>query len=203
MFDEYFRRWKERLLAPVARVLGGRIAPNTLTLLAALTGVLCSVAAWRGRHGVALALWWLNRALDGLDGTHARVHGRQSAFGAYLDIVLDFVVYAAVPIALAERAGDAATLTAALVMLAAYYVNAASWMFLAAILEQRQQGAAARGELTTVTMPPGLVAGTETVVVYSLFLLAPAHLTGLFAGFSLLVAVGVALRLHWAWRHFR
>lgn len=203
MFDEYLRAWKERILAPVARALGARLAPNQLTLLAAAIGLACCAAAWHGRHGVALVLWWLNRLLDGLDGTQARVHGRQSAFGAYLDIVLDFVVYAAVPLALAVPAGDPATLTAALVMLAAFYVNAASWMYLAALLEQRQQGAAARGELTTVTMPPGVVAGTETVVAYSLFLLAPAYLTPLFLVFTLLIAVGVVVRLRWARGHLR
>lgn len=203
MFDEYFRVWKERLFAPVARTLGSRVSPNAITWVAAVIGLGCSAAAWQGRYGVALVLWWSNRLLDGLDGTQARIHGRQSAFGAYLDIVLDFVVYAAVPVALAARAGDVATLTAAAVMLAAFYVNAASWMYLAALLEQRQQGAAARGELTAVTMPPGLVAGTETIAVYTLFLLAPAHLTLIFVTFSLLVVTGVVMRLHWARTHLR
>jgi hypothetical protein len=40
-------------------------------------------------------------------------------------------------------------------------------------------------------------------VAYSLCLLAPAYLTPLFAAFSLLVAVGVVLRLRWAWTHLR
>lgn len=201
MFDDYFRRWKERLLAPVARALGARVAPNLLTMAAAAVGVACVLTALRGRHGVALVLWWLNRALDGLDGTQARVHGRQSAFGAYLDIVLDFAVYAAVPIALAIHDGRPTTLTAALLLLSTFYVNAASWMYLAAVLEQRQQGAAARGELTTVTMPPGLVAGTETVVAYSLLLMWPAAVAPLFTAFALLVAAGVMIRLRWARRH--
>ncbi|MGD9902782.1 MAG: CDP-alcohol phosphatidyltransferase family protein [Vicinamibacterales bacterium] len=201
MFDDYFRAWKERLLAPVARLLGPRVAPNVLTVSAAAAGAACVVTAWQGRHGIALALWWLNRVLDGLDGTQARVHGRQSAFGAYLDIVLDFGVYAGVPIALAVHDGTSTTLTAALVLVAAFYVNAASWMYLAALLEQRQQGAASRGELTTVTMPPGLVAGTETVVAYSLFLLWPAALAPLFTAFAALVLAGVVLRLRWASRH--
>lgn len=201
MFDDYFRAWKERLLAPVARLLGPHVAPNLLTVTAAAAGAACVVAAWQGRSGIALALWWFNRLLDGLDGTQARVHGRQSAFGAYLDIVLDFGVYATVPIALAVHDGTSTALTAALVLVAAYYVNAASWMYLAALLEQRQQGAASRGELTAVTMPPGLVAGTETVVAYSLFLLSPRALPTLFAAFALLVVAGVVLRLRWAWRH--
>jgi len=67
-----------------------------------------------------------------LDGTHARVHGRASRFGAYLDIVLDFVVYAAIPMAIAWRHGTLSVAFAALALVATFYVNAASWMYLAA-----------------------------------------------------------------------
>lgn len=201
MFDDYFRQLKERLLAPVARRLGQRVTPNSLTWLAAAFGLTCAAAAGQGRHGLALALWAGNRFLDGLDGTQARVHQRQTPFGAYLDIVLDFLIYAAVPIALALHAGTAAALTAALVLVAAFYVNAASWMYLAALLEQRREGAQARGELTSVTMPSGLVAGTETVVAFSLFLLLPSLLVPLFAIFALLVFGNVIVRLWWARRH--
>ena len=125
-------------------------------------------------------LWIANRLLDGLDGTHARVHGRESQFGAYLDIVLDFVVYAAIPIAIAARQGTQAMAFAGLLLVASFYVNAASWMYLAAILEQRHEGATARGESTAVTMPPGLIGGAETVGFYVAFFLWPAYQTWLF-----------------------
>ena len=55
-------------------------------------------------------------------------------------------------------------------LVASFYVNAASWMYLAALLEQRNDGAAARGETTAVTMPPGLIGGAETVAFYAAFL---------------------------------
>ncbi len=201
MFDDYFRQLKERLLTPVALRLGHHVTPNTLTWLAAAFGLACAGAAWQGWQTLALGFWGANRLLDGLDGTQARVHQRQTAFGAYLDIVLDFVVYAAVPIALALNAGAAEALQAALLLVAAFYVNAASWMYLAALLEQRREGAASRGELTSVTMPAGLVAGTETVVAFSLFLLLPSWLVPLFAIFALLVFGNVVVRLLWARRH--
>ena len=37
-------------------------------------------------------------------------------------------------------------------LLIGIYLNSASWMYLAALLEKRQQGALANGEMTTVTM---------------------------------------------------
>jgi hypothetical protein len=64
-------------------------------------------------------------------------------------------------------------LAAGLALLGSFFVNAASWMYLSAVLERRGAGAAARGERTTVTMPPGLIAGAETVVLYTLFLVFP------------------------------
>lgn len=40
------------------------------------------------------------RVLDGLDGVVARQRNKQTDFGGYLDIVLDFTVYSIIPVAL-------------------------------------------------------------------------------------------------------
>lgn len=201
MFDQYLRQAKDRWLAPFARALGPRLSPNSVTWAAFVVGMASAVAALRGDLWLGLGLWILNRALDGLDGTQARVHGLESPFGAYLDIVLDFVVYAAVPVALVVAFGTPALMLAGLALLAAFYVNAASWMYLAAILEQRRAGAVTNGEQTTITMPPGLIGGTETVAFYIAFFLWPSHLTVLFSVMSALVLLTVVLRLGWARRH--
>ncbi len=94
-------------------------------------------------------------------------------------------------------------LAACAALLGSFFVNAASWMYLSAVLERRGAGARARGELTTVTMPPGLIAGAETVVLYTLFLLVPSRLAELFALMAALVYATVVQRLVWAWRHLR
>ena len=203
VFDILLRALKDRLLEPFARLLGPEIAPNAVTLLACLVGVGCGAAAWQQAYGIALALWAANRFLDGLDGTLARVHARQTDFGGYLDILLDFVVYTAVPTGLALGRPDAASLIACVFLIGSFFVNAASWMYLSAVLERRAVGAAARGERTTVTMPPGLIAGTETVVLYTLFLALPTHLRELFAVMGVLVYLTVAQRVWWAWRNLR
>ena len=52
-------------------------------------------------------------------------------------------------------------------------------------------------------MPPAIVAGTETVVFYSLFLVFPSYAFELFATMALLVLLNVALRLRWAWGYLR
>ena len=90
---------------------------------------------------------------------------------------------------------------AALALIGSFYVNAASWMYLSALLERRGAGARARGELTSVTMPEGLVGGTETIVFYTLFFLWPKHLVVLFLLMTALVVVTVVQRLLWAMQH--
>lgn len=200
MFDHLLRALKDRLLAPLARWIGPGVSPTTISMLAFAAGLGAGWAVIAHRSGVGLVLWFLNRLLDGLDGTHARMHGSQSDLGGYLDIVLDFVVYAVLPVAIAVADGSRALTLACAVLLGAFVVNSASWMYLAAILERRQAGAAARGELTTITMPPGLVAGAETIVFYALFLIVPAWRLTLYWAMSALVGVNVVQRLWWARR---
>jgi phosphatidylglycerophosphate synthase len=164
-------------------------------------GVVAAVAAWQQAYVVALALWALNRVLDGLDGTVARMHGKQSDLGGYLDIVLDITVYALIPLALAFGINSADVYMSLAFLLGTFYVNGASWMYLAALLEKRRHGAAMQGELTTVTMPGGLIEGTETIIFYTLFLLLPVYLPALFTIMGVLVIFTAGQRLVWASRH--
>jgi phosphatidylglycerophosphate synthase len=131
------------------------------------------------------------------------VHARVTHLGAYLDIVLDFVVYAAIPVALVVAGRQYDLALAGVFLLASFYINAASWMYLSALLEARGEGAAAHGETTSATIPTGIVAGTETVVFYTLFFLMPSRQAMLFTLMALLVLVNVAVRLHWANRRLR
>lgn len=199
MLDHRLRGYKDRLLRPLA-LAWGRVSPSSVTLLALVVGLTAAVLAARQMYALALALWLLNRILDGLDGLLARVTDQQSDFGGYLDIVADFVVYAALPIGLFLGRATAGLGVNLALLLGSFYVNAASWMYLSAILEKRQAGAGARGELTTVTMPAGLVGGAETILFYSAFLIWPGALRWLFLVMAALVRLGVFQRLWWARR---
>ncbi len=203
MFDEWFRIRKERWFGPLAQWLGTWCSPLALTLLALLVGIAAAVAASQSAWRLAFALWITNRLLDGIDGTVARLHNRQTDMGGYLDILLDFIVYALMPIGIALAFDVRTSWLASSVLLASWFVNAASWMYLSAVLERRGAGASSRGELTTVTMPRGLVAGTETVIFFSLFLLLPEYYVTLAWIMTVGVMIGVLQRLVWASRHLR
>ena len=200
MLDHTLRAYKDDLLRPAASLVS-HISPNTITVLALGVGLGAAGAAAAQVYWLALGLWLLNRLLDGLDGMTARARGLQSDFGGYLDILLDFVVYAALPIALYWSNQSNANALALALLLASFYVNSASWMYLSAVLEKRAAGATARGELTTVTMPGGLVGGAETILFYSIFLIFPNALFWLFLLMAAAVMAGVFMRLRWARRN--
>lgn len=206
MFDASLRRVKDRLGEPLAARLTG-VSPNAISVAAFATGLLAAGLAAGGLSLGALALWLVSRVLDGLDGLLARVHARLSDFGGYLDILLDFGVYAAVPIGIVLGAPSLERYLALALMLAAFYVNGASWMYLAALLEKR--GARFVGDpaappgLTSIVMPSGLVGATETILAYCAFLIWPGQAALLFTVFGLLVFLTTLQRLVWAWKHLR
>ena len=98
MIDKYLRPVKERILLPFAKKIGNHLSPNQITAVAFIFGLFSCLMVILDNLQIGLVFWLLNRIIDGLDGTLARVSNRQSDWGGYLDIMLDFVIYAALPI---------------------------------------------------------------------------------------------------------
>ncbi len=197
MIDDLLRLPKEKIMEPLARAMPA-VSPSVVTAGACLVGVASAVAASQQAYGLALGLWGLNRLLDGLDGTMARLRGQQSDWGGYLDIVLDMVVYSAIPFGLAWGSSNPNAPWVLALLLVAFYVNSATWMYLSSLLEKRNLGASARGQLTTVTIPSGLIEGLETFVFYTVFLLFPGQMVFLFGLMAVLVGVTAVQRVVWA-----
>jgi phosphatidylglycerophosphate synthase len=199
MFDTYARAVKDRVLRPIVlRVFGG-VHPTAITTVSIIPGL---AAAFLAAHGIWLwgvLCFLLNRILDGIDGLLARERDLQSDFGGYLDLLVDFVVYSAVPIGVWWGTGRGQPI-ALIVLLAVFYVNAASWMVLSAILEKRSVHASSS---TTVQMPRGLVEGTETIVFFLVFFLIPSRSFSSFLAMAALTSVGIVQRIVWAYRRIR
>jgi phosphatidylglycerophosphate synthase len=198
MFDTSLRQFKDRVGTPLARNMS-HIPPMVISVLALIVGLLAAYAALKQQYIGAFGLWYLNRALDGLDGLIARLTDRQTDLGGYVDILTDFIVYASLPIGLVTGLPSSESYFALAFMLAAFYVNTASWMYLAAILEKR--AAHSPETQTTIVMPAGLIGGFETIVAYGSFLLFPAYIAVLFSIFAVLVFVSILQRLIWAKRN--
>jgi putative spermidine/putrescine transport system substrate-binding protein len=202
VFDPVLRPLKDRTLDPLARAIS-RTHPTAITALALLTGLGAAGAAWRGAYWIGLALWLGNRLFDGLDGAVARAQNRSSDLGGYLDIMADFVVYAAIPVAIALGPGSSPELVrAAVLLLAVFYVNTAGWMMASALLEKRGHGAGPRGEATSVSIPEGIISGGETILFYGLFFVLPNYQVTLFLIMAALTALTVVQRVIWGIRIF-
>ncbi len=197
MFDTSLRNAKDRVAAPLARQMTN-ISPALVTLIALIFGLISAFFAAQGLYLWGLGFWMINRALDGLDGLLARLHGKQSDFGGYLDTLFDFVTYAVIPIGIVMGAPSQERYLTLAIMLAIFYVNTASWMYLAAILEKRN--ARDPDTSTTIVMPAGIIGGFETFVVYCLFFLFPSYIMLLFSGYAVLLLFSVIQRLIWARR---
>ena len=200
MLDNALRPVKDHLLGPVARASGGRVHPGVVTAAALVAGLAAAGFAWRGWYGAALAGWLVNRVLDGLDGVIARARGLASDRGGYFDLLADFLVYALIPIALAAGRPDPGAHAAVAWLLASFYVNAMSWMYIAAVLERRKHETAGRRGGTSIVFPEGIIGGTETILFYGAFLLFPTFFKPLALLMTLLTAAGAAQRAVWAWR---
>lgn len=200
MLDNTARNAKDRLLTPMAESLS-RVHPNVVTVFSLIAGILAAVMAWQQLYWLAILMWMLNRFLDSLDGTMARINQQQSDFGGYFDIMIDFTVYAVVPIGVVLGQPSTANFIALAVLLATFYINSASWMYLAALLEKQQHGADAQGEKTSVTMPRAIIGGLETGIMYLVFMVWPGQLVWWFGIMSALVMVSIIQRLIWAQKH--
>lgn len=191
--DPSLDRWGEALAK-------AGIGADTLTFLGCAAGLGSALALAFGLDAAALALFVINRILDGLDGAVARATHRTDR-GGFLDIVCDFAVYGAVPMAFAFRAPDLYALPAAL-LLFSFYVNGTSFLAFAAVAAKRGMESATRG-IKSIYFTAGFMEGTETIVFFIAMIIFPAWfpiLAYFFAGLTFMTALA---RATLAWHIFR
>ena len=198
MRDAALRAKKDEFMVPLAQTFCATVHPNVVSLIAMGMGLLAAAAVIQERYWLGLLLWLLNRLLDGLDGVIARVHGKQSDFGGYLDLLFDFVIYLVIPIAFLSAAPTVFNLWAGIALISVYVLNIISWTVLGALLEKRHMQSPSR--LTSMEMPTGLIEGAETIAVYTLFFFFPGYIGYIFFIFAALVLVTAGQRVLWAAR---
>ncbi len=195
MLDTIVRHRISPALEHIARTADRRgVRAGQVTAVGLGIGVGACVAAAHGHWWIALGLWLLNRAFDGLDGQLARLRG-PTDLGGMLDFVADFVVYGGFVVAVAIAEPDARIACCAL--LAAYLLNNVALLSFASLVEKRGLDL---GDERSLRFTPALTEGTETIVVYCLFCLLPdrAELTAWI--FTAMVLVSVAQRIDLARR---
>lgn len=200
MLDGVMRRLIDPGLNRAGRRLAGLgVAADAVTLAGLALGLAAAALIAAGAPpGPALGLLLASRLADGLDGAVARARGKTD-FGGFLDIVCDFVFYAAIPLAFALRLPDQAPVAAFL--LASFYINGATFLGFAILAARRGMETTARGE-KSLYFTAGLLEGSETIGFFVLICLFPQHFGPLATGFGLLCLVTAGARLWLARRVF-
>lgn len=171
MLDPLARRLIDPPLNRAGAALAARgIAANTVTLVGFAIGLAAPLALAFEAYLVALAAILLNRLADGLDGAIARARG-PSDLGGFLDIVLDFVFYASVPLGFAVGRPDFALPAAFL--LASFMGTSASFLAFAVFAAKHGLSTNRRGGKALYYLG-GLAEGTETIAVFVACCLFPA-----------------------------
>ncbi len=193
MLDAWLRR---RIDGPIERVghalARAGVPADALTWTGFALGIAAAVAVAGAAFTVALVLLGVNRLLDGLDGAVARVQG-PSDRGGFLDITLDFLVYAAIPLGFAV-VDPAANALAAAVLLFTFVGTGSSFLAYAVFAAKRGVTTARRGRKSLYYLG-GLAEGTETALVLGAMCLFPAAFVPLAYAFAALCAVTAAARI--------
>lgn len=200
MLDRALNDRLQRPLQALARWLAGQgMRADHLTWAGFAVGLLAVPLIASGHPRWALLAMALNRLADGLDGTLARLTAPTDR-GAFLDITLDFLFYASIPLAFA-LANPAANGLAAAVLLFAFMGTASSFLAFAVL--------AARRGLTSTAYPRkgfyylgGLTEATETLAVFTLMCLVPTWFAPLALGFAALCALTTVTRVVAGWQAF-
>jgi phosphatidylglycerophosphate synthase len=197
--------WVRRRIDPPLDRFGSRFAKaglsaDIVTMLGLAAGLAAALMIVLRLDLLALALFIANRLLDGLDGAIARASVKTDR-GGFIDIVFDFAVYGAVPLAFALREPGVFALPAA-VLLMSFYVNGASFLAFAAVAAKRRIESAAQG-VKSIYFSAGLMEGTETILFFIAMMLAPAWFPVLAYAFAGLTFMSALARVTLAWNVFR
>lgn len=200
MFDRFIypvmAPWCEALARPLA---ARGITADQITLSSFMIGLAAFPLLCFGQHRLALVAILINRLLDGVDGALARLTAASDR-GAFLDITLDFLIYALVPLGFAIFDPQANALPASC-LLASFIGTGITFLTFSLIAERRGLKTPHFRNKGIVYLA-GLAEGVETIVFFVLICLWPSYFALLAYIFSVLCLLTAITRLIAGWRFF-
>jgi phosphatidylglycerophosphate synthase len=175
------------------------IGADAVTVTGFVIGMAAAVAIAFQGYLLGLGLLLASRLMDGIDGAVARAT-KPTDRGGFLDITLDFLFYAAIPLAFAI-ANPAHNALPAAVLLAAFIGTGSSFLAFAVIAEKHQVPSTAFPDKSFYFLG-GLTEATETLIAFAAMCLWPQWFPQIAYGFAVLCAITVAMRIGWGWRRF-
>jgi phosphatidylglycerophosphate synthase len=168
------------------------LKPYQITLGGFGLGMLGVVLIIYEQYLGALCLILLNRIADGLDGALARYKSEESAAGAFLDIVLDFIFYQAVIVGFALVSPN--NVTVSLLLMLSFVGTGCSFLAFAIYAE--------KFKIKNINFPQkgfhymnGFAEGTETILFFALICLFPYYYVPLAFGFMVICIATTIVRI--------
>lgn len=171
MFDAAIRPHIEKPLARMAsHLVRWGLSANAVTAVGFLLGMGAAGLVASGQFIPGLLVFLISRLLDGLDGAVAR-QTRLTDLGGYLDITLDFIVYASMVMgfALADPSRNA---LAAAFLTTSFMAPASTFLAYAIFAAKRGITTEIRGRKSMYYLG-GLSEGFETILTLSLMCVFP------------------------------
>jgi len=197
MIDARILPLQRAALQPAARMLSRMgISADAISLGGFFIGLLAFAALASGNWTIALALILANRLLDGLDGAVARINGPTDR-GAFLDITLDFVFYALVPLGFAVHDPALHALPAAVLIVS--FVGTGSSFLAFSIIAAKQGKQAAAFPAKGIYYAGGMAEGFETIAVFVAMCLLPQSFSVIALVFAAVCGLTTLLRWHQGW----
>jgi phosphatidylglycerophosphate synthase len=168
------------------------ISADAVSVAGFAVGMAAAAAIALQAYALGLALLLASRLADGLDGPVARLT-QPTDRGAFLDITLDFLFYASIPLAFA-LADPAANALPAAVLLAAFIGTGSSFLAFAVLAQKRGLASDAYPNKGLYYLG-GLTEATETLICFALMCVWPDRFAWWAYGFAALCALTVATRI--------
>jgi len=201
VLDSAIQQVLKPVLTRVARVLVRvGVGADALSFIGFALGMAAALAIVFQHFMAGLVLLLFSRLMDGLDGAVARATTPTDR-GGFLDITLDFLFYAAIPLAFAV-ADPAHNALPAAVLLASFIGTGSSFLAFATVAAKRELASTAFPEKSFYFLG-GLTEATETIAAFVAMCLWPHWFAPIAYGFAALCAITTVLRIGWGWQRFR
>lgn len=163
-----------------------KITPNTITGLAFVIGTCSAIFIGLNFMMPALICLWLSGLFDVLDGTVARINGQSTPVGAYMDLILDRMVEAAVILGF-YHAFPEYTLMYLLFFIAVLF-NFTTFIVAGAIFKNDGK--------KSMYYDVGIAERTETFIVFSLMMLLTSYIYWILLVFNAIVFLTGIIRFY-------
>ncbi len=200
MFDRQLLALTKPVVDSVAKRLSDiGVTANQVSLTGFALGMIAAVLIAHGEIMSAIIPLLLNRLLDGIDGAVARFAGPTDR-GAFLDITLDFLFYAAVPLAFGFCNPERNALASA-VLLASFIGTGVSFLAYAIMAEKRGEKSTAYPSKSFYYLG-GLTEGFETVACFVAMCIWPQHFAIIAYVYATMCCATTLTRLVAGWQAF-